>query len=154
MSKSILEQIEAYAETLAKQRDAHRVELQRLIAAHAKILAARVPDQFQRAALRRHDEAGHFDNSFPPSIVNYDRTGPAVLELIAYETEQVPTSSGFYHSCDVVTVDTGAYVDANGNLYCANERGTCRIGQFAAHPGVCDYSTSIEWVQVTDMESP
>lgn len=151
MNAITIESLEQLATELEATEAAQRAKLDRLIRAYARILAAREPHLFERKSTEHGDEAGHWDNSFPPHQEFRAHTGPRLLRVEAWDTEDVATSSGFYHSWRRVTTDGGLYVSKMGELYEADETGTGRVGQFAAHPGDCDVECTIEWLRKHDV---
>jgi hypothetical protein len=147
MNTITIEDLERLASELEANETAQRERLLRLICAEARILAAREPHLFERMPTEYGDEAGHWDNSFPPKKEYRCRTGPRLLEVRDNTTDDVATSSGFYYSWKRVTTDLGLYVARDGSIYGADETGTGRLGQFAARPGDCDVECTIEWSQ-------
>lgn len=135
MHELTLEALEALAATLDEEEAQTIEKLQRMIRAYARILWNREPQRFKRQPLRRQDEAGHWDNSFPPSIEYTDHSGPRAIRCCKPEWQEVATDSGFYHSYRVTTTEPGLSVDRFGNLLRCNIEGTGEIGQYAAHPG-------------------
>lgn len=144
-SSITIESLETLATELEHDAEQQTARLKRLITAYARIVWQREPHLFARKATERGDEAGHFDNSFPPAQKFRAKTGPRLVRVEAWETEDVATSGGYYYSWKRVTTDGGVYVDRMGQIYEANETGTGRLGQFAAHPGNCDVECEIEW---------
>lgn len=147
METITIEQVEALAERLEADDEAQRAKLSRLIRAYARILIIREPEQFRARAREIRDEAGHSDNSYPPEGVEYNHSGPELIEIRPYEVDDVPTSGGYYHTWRRETNDPGLYVDGYGRIYGAECTGTGRVGQFAAYPGNCDREIEIEWEQ-------
>jgi hypothetical protein len=145
------EDLERMATELEADEAAQRARLDRLIRAYARILAVREPHLFVRKATEHGDEAGHWDNSFPPKQEFRAKTGPSLLRVEGWDTEDVATSGGFYYSWRRVTTDGGLYVSKMGELYEADETGTGRFGQFAAHPGDCNVECTIEWSRKHDV---
>lgn len=150
--KITIDEIESLVASLEHEESERRASLKRLIAAHARKLAVSSPGSFKKRATKHGDEAGHSDNSYPPKQVYSDRTGPALLRVYDHDTEDVATSTGFYYSWKRVTTDPGLYVNAKGQIWGADETGTGRLGQFAAHPGDCDVDCTIAWRILRDDE--
>lgn len=140
-----IEDVEALALSLEGEEREKRVRLERLIRAYARIIHAREPERFARHATEYGDEAGHFDNSFPPKQVYRAHNGPRLIQLRDCSTEDLPTSGGFYHEWRRVTTDPGLYVAPNGAIWGATETGTGRVGRFAAHPGDCGVEVEISY---------
>lgn len=151
MNTITIEALEQLAIELEATEAEQRAKLDRMIRAYARILAAREPHLFERKATERGDVAGHYDNSFPPKQVFRAKTGPRLLRVDAWETEDVATSGGYYYSWRRVTTDGGVYVSKMGELYEADETGTGQLGQFAAHPGDCNVECAIEWSRKHDV---
>lgn len=151
MNTITIESLEQLATELEATEAAQRAKLDRMIRAHARILAVREPHLFERKATERGDEAGHYDNSYPPKQVFRARTGPRLLRVAGYDYEDVATSGGYYYEWRRVTTDGGVYVSKMGELYEADETGTGRLGQFAAHPGDCNVECEIEWSHKRDV---
>lgn len=145
MNTITIEDLERMATELEANEAQQRARLDRLIRSYARILAVREPHLFERRATEHGDVAGHWDNSFPPKQEFRARTGPRLLRVEGYDTEDVATSGGFYYSWRRVTTDGGLYVSKMGELYEANETGTGRFGAFAAHPGDCDVECEVAW---------
>lgn len=145
MNAITIESLEQLATEIEATEAAQRAKLDRLIRAYARILAVREPHLFVRKATEHGDEAGHWDSSFPPKQVFRSKTGPALIKIEAWDTEDVATSGGFYYSWRRVTNDGGLYVSKMGELYEADETGTGALGQFAAHPGDHNVECEIEW---------
>ncbi len=145
LAQITIEDLERMATELETDESAQRARLDRLIRSYARILAVREPHLFERKATEHGDVAGHWDSSYPPKQEFRARTGPRLLRVEAWDTEDVATSGGFYYSWRRVTTDGGLYVTKMGELYEADETGTGRLGQFAAHPGDCDVECVIEW---------
>lgn len=144
-----LEQLEKIVGDLAAEASQQRAKLFRLVAACARIIALQSGKRFGQRWARHHgDEAGHWDNSFPPAQVYSDYTGPRLIKLRDWQTEDVATSSGFYYDWRRVTKDPGLFVDARGNFWGAEETGEGRVGQFAAYPGDCGVDCAIEWREI------
>ena len=74
-----VEEIEALAESLAKENEAARAKLLRLIKAEARVLFGREPEQFEQQPTEWSDTAGHFDSSYPPKQEYYNHVGPRVV---------------------------------------------------------------------------
>lgn len=140
-----LEQVEALAEQLADEAETRRAKLRRLITAYARILAVREPEIYRPRSCWHGDEAGHWDSSFPPEQEYGDHTGPRLLRIIERETEDIPTSGGYYHAWRRVTTDLGLYVGRGGRLWGGDETGTGEVGQYAAYPGDHHVDCAIEW---------
>lgn len=151
MNTITIESLEQLATELEADQAAQRARLDRLIRAYARILAVREPHMFARKATEHGDEAGHWDSSFPPKQEFRARTGPRLLSIEAWDTEDVATSGGFYHSWRRVTTDGGLYVSKMGELYEANETGTGQLGQFAAYHGDRNVECTIEWSRKSDV---
>lgn len=151
MNTITVESLEALATEIEATEVEQRAKLDRLIRAYARILAVREPHLFVRKATEHGDEAGHYDNSYPPKQEYRAKTGPRLYCVEGWDTEDVATSSGFYYSWRRVTTDGGLYISKMGELYEANETGTGRLGQFAAHPGDCDVECEIEWSRKHDV---
>jgi hypothetical protein len=114
-----------------------------------RILAARQPHVFERKPSSITDVAGHFDNSYPPKAEkHFEHAVPRMLCVRAYDTDDVPTSGGFYHSWRRETTDLGCYVSKAGTWYGCNATGTGRLGQYAAHPGDCDRDITLDWSRI------
>lgn len=153
MSTAItIEHLEALASELEANSAAQRDRLLRLIRAEIRILAARDPEQFAPLARHYGDEAGHYDNSFPPDQEFSERTGPASIRLTKAVTEDVATSGGYYYQWRRVTSRGALVVDMHGQFWRSSETGTGRVGQFAAHPGDCDVDVTIDWSREDDSE--
>jgi len=94
------------------------------------------------------DEAGHWDNSFPPKPEYHFAGGIRALEIFENRTDDVPTSGGFYHSWRRETICRGCYLARDGFFYGADETGTGAVGQYAAHPGDHNLDITIEWIRI------
>lgn len=140
-----IEDIETLAEGLERDDGARRAKLLRLIRAYARILAQRDPRKFPRRPRELSDEDGHWDNSYPPSLVWKDRTGPRLACIVEFDYQEIATSSGFYHDWRAGTTEPGIYVDHHGALWGATVSGSGSLGAFAAHPGNCDVALEIGW---------
>lgn len=140
-----LETLEALAEQVEQDEEAHREKLARMIRAYARILAARAPDTFRARALEYSDEEGHYDNSYPPKQQYKDRNGPRLYCVRKFGWESIATEGGFYYHWRAATNDPGLYVAPDGTLYGCTVSGTGRVGQFAAYPGDCDVMLSLDW---------
>lgn len=140
-----IEDLERLANELEANETAQRERLLRLICAEARILAAREPELFRRMPTEYADVDGHWDNSYPPKQKYKNRTGPRVIVVSEGVTDDIATSAGFYYSWKRVTTDLGLYVARDGSIYGADETGTGRLGQFAAHPGDCDVECTVGW---------
>lgn len=145
MTEITIESLEALVEQIAGEQKEQREKQLRMIAACARIVALQAPKKFSRQACRRQDEEGHFDNSFPPSIDLVDFSGPRLYCVYEHSTEDVATSTGFYHSWKRVTKDQGLYVSRSGVIYGCEETGTGRRGQYAAYPGDCDVDCDLSY---------
>lgn len=145
MTTITIETLELLATEIEADETVQRSRLARLCTAYVRILAAREPAKFTRRACHYGDEAGHFDSSFPPSKEYSERTGPRSIKLTESKTDDVATSSGFYYSWRRVTESGALAIGADGRWYRSDETGAGRVGQFAAHPGVCDVDVTIDW---------
>jgi hypothetical protein len=143
-----IEQLEELAAKIEQTDAEEQTRLLRLCNAMGKILARRQPDVWKGTSTSITDEAGHFDNSYPPSEERHGR-GPSVVRVRGRETEDVPTETGFYHTWRRQTTDGGCYLGRNGFWYSSDESGTGRVGQYAAHPGDRDRDITIEWERMT-----
>src|SRR5262245_50501930 len=139
-----IEQLETLAAQYAETDAAEHARLLRLCGAMGRILALRQPGVWKRSCTSITDEAGHFDNSYPPKAERHGR-GPQVIVVRARDTEDVPTESGFYHAWRRQTTDGGCYLGRDGHWYQSEESGTGSVGQYAAHPGDCDRDITIQW---------
>lgn len=146
-----IEGLEAMAAQLEQDAETRAAKLRRLIRAFARIIQAREPRKFIRQPCEFGDEAGHYDNSFPPKQEHRDYTGPRLLEIYEEEIEEVRTSSGFYYDYRIVTTNAGLYVAADGSLWGADRTGTGSLGQFAAHPGDCGVEVTIDYDRRDDV---
>lgn len=151
MNTITIEALEQLATELEATEADQRAKLDRLIRSYARILAVREPHLFVAKATERGDEAGHWDSSFPPKQELRAKTGPRLLKIEGWDTEDVATSGGYYYSWRRVTTDGGVYVSKMGELYEDDETGTGKLGQFAAHPGDCDVECTIEWSRKHDV---
>lgn len=140
-----IEQLESLVDRMEHDETARRAKLHRLIRAYARIVALREPQQFPARALHLGDESGHWDNSYPPTQVYSDRSGPRLIRVRESQEEDIATTGGFYHDWRRVSVSPGLYVSRDGHLYGRAETGTGRVGQYAAHPGDCDVDCAVEW---------
>jgi hypothetical protein len=145
-----IEDIEAMVAQMEADEAMRRAKLVRLIAAEARIVALREPSKFVSMPTELSDEDGHWDNSYPPAAQYKNRTGPRLLEVVDNTTQDIATSSGFYHDWKRVTEDKGLWVGTRGELYGCMETGTGRFGQFAAHPGDCGVEVELEWERWDD----
>jgi hypothetical protein len=143
-----IEQVEALATKLESDDQAKRAKMLRLIHAYCRVIAQRSPGKFARQAVACRDEEGHFDNSYPPSVLYCEHTGPRLLQIRDNRTDDVATSGGFYYNWKRVTEDRGVWVGRDGALYGCEETGTGELGQFAAHPGDCNVDVTLEWEQL------
>lgn len=149
MMSITIEQLEELAARVENDNATERERLLRLCKAMIRILAARQPGAFQRRASSITDEAGHWDNSYPPkAVLHYDHSVPRMIVVRDYDCEDVPTSGGFYHSWRRQTTDLGCYVSKSGTFYGCNATGTGCIGQYAAHPGDCDRDIMLDWSHI------
>jgi hypothetical protein len=151
MQTITIEQVEALATQLHSDEGTERAKLERLTTAYARILSAREPERFARQPLEKRDEAGHWDNSYPPTIEYCNYTGPRLIELSDCDYEDVPTSGGFYYDWKRVTTDPGLYVSRDGRIYGCEITGTGKLGQFAAHPGDCNVECELEYDERDDL---
>lgn len=140
-----IDQLEALAVSLEQTDAEQRAKLLRMIRAEARILAVREPAKFQRKALEHGDEDGHFDGSYPPKQVFKNCTGPRLVRVHSWSTDDIATEGGFYYTWKRVTTDPGLYVARDGTIYGCDEHGTGKLGQFAAHPGDCDVECELDW---------
>lgn len=145
-----VEQIEHLATELEADAEENRSRLLRLIRAETRILAAREPERFTRRACHYGDEAGHYDNSYPPKMEYSERTGPVSITLTKSVTEDVATTSGFYYEWRRVCSSGALALDMHGRFWRSDETGTGRVGQFAAHPGDCGVDVTIDWSHESD----
>jgi hypothetical protein len=144
-----IESLEQLASQIENDNAAEHARLQRLCRAMVRILAGRQPDLFERFATSMTDEAGHCDNSYPPSVaLHYGTSAPHLIELLDNETSDVPTSRGYYHTWCRQTDDLGLFVGRDGTWYGCDEHGTGAVGQYAAHPGDRDRDILINWVRI------
>ena len=111
-------------------------------------LAREAAFKLKRATEYRDED--HYDNSFPPSQEYRNRRGPRLLKIRENVTDDIGTSSGFYHDWKRVTTDPGVYVSADGSIYGCDEHGTGHYGSFAAHPGNCSVDVELEWEQLNE----
>jgi hypothetical protein len=140
-----IEALESLVANLETEESARREKLERLIRAYARIVALREPEHFPRRALHLGDEAGHWDNSYPPNQVYSDRSGPRLVKVRSSSEEDIATEGGFYYAWRRVSTDPGLYVSRTGQIYGCAETGTGRVGQFAAHPGDCEVDCEVDW---------
>jgi hypothetical protein len=140
-----IEGLEALAAQMEADAATHAAKLERLIRAFARIINGREPQKFTRKPTEYGDEAGHYDNSFPPEQEYRAHTGPRLIRLEERTTEEVATSSGFYYSWKLVTTAPGLYVAPDGSLWGSDATGAGRLGQFAAHPGDCGVEVTIDY---------
>lgn len=146
MQDITIEDVERLAASLSESEAREREKLVRLITAEARIVAAREPGAFGRPRpLEVSDEEGHWDTNYPPKMTYKDRRGPRVIDITTRETEDVPTTGGYYYEWRRVTTDRGLYVGMDGTLYGSTEEGTGRHGQFAAYPGDAGVECAISW---------
>lgn len=143
-----IEQLEALANQVANDDESEHARLLRLCRAMLRILGARQPEAFERTCTEITDEAGHWDNSYPPKPERHGR-GPRVICIFAHQTDDVPTSSGFYHSWRRQTDCVGCYAGRDGNFYGCRETGTGAVGQYAAHPGTHARAIELDWHVIT-----
>ena len=145
-SSITIEQLEALAAQLEADDNTERERLLRLCRAMARILAARQPEAFRRYPSEITDEAGHWDNSYPPKAeLHYSRSTPRLIRVRKYTTEDVPTSTGFYHDYREQTTELGCYVGRDGSFWGCDRSGTAHFGQYAAHPGECNREIELDW---------
>jgi hypothetical protein len=145
-----IEQLEALATQIENDNDTEHARLSRLCRAMVRILAARQPELFTRHATSVTDEAGHWDNSYPPnSERHYGRGAPRLLMIRDNETSDVPTSSGYYHDWRRQTDELGLWIARDGTWYGCDETGTGAVGPYAAHPGDCQRDITLDWIEVT-----
>lgn len=140
-----IEHVEALADLLTTDQASERARLHRLILAEARILGSREPRLFERTPLEYADEAGHWDTSYPPTKDYRDHRGPRLLAVRQHRTEDHSTSGGYYYEWRRATEDLGLFVGPDGTIYGCDERGTGRVGRFAAHPGNCDVLCQLIW---------
>jgi len=144
-----IEQLEALAAQAENDNAAEYGRLLRLCRVMVRILAARQPAVFLSRASSITDESGHFDNSYPPKAEHhYEHAVPRMIQVRAYESEDVPTSGGFYYSWRRQTSDLGCYISKGGTFYGCNATGTGRLGRYAAHPGDCDRDITLDWSRI------
>lgn len=146
-----IEDLERLAHEAIDEQIQESNRLRRLIRAYSKLIWAHDPDLFVARALEYGDEAGHYDNSYPPKQEYRDRRGPRLIKIRSWDTKDLPTSTGFYYHWRRVTEDPGLYVDAEGDIYGCEETGTGELGSFAAHPGDCNVSCALEWSERHDL---
>jgi hypothetical protein len=143
-----IETLEKLATEIQHDQQTQRDRLVRLCVAYARIVGLAAPDHFARSPLHHGDESGHWDGSYPPSQEYSDYTGPRLIVVAKHEVEDVATSPGFYHNWRRRTTYGGLAIDARGYWYRCDESGTGRLGSYAAHPGDCEVSCTLEWGQV------
>lgn len=144
-----IEQLEALAAQAENDNDAEQARLTRLCKAMARILAARQPEAFQPCATSITDEAGHWDNSYPPKAEYHCHHGaPRLLKARRYDFEDVPTEGGYYHAWRRQTTNRGCYVAPDGALWGCDASGTGRVGQYAAYPGDCERAITLDWERI------
>lgn len=148
MNHITIESLEALASQIESDDALEHARLLRLCRAMIRILAARQPELFERRATSITDEAGHYDTSFPPKVELHFDGARRLLEIRDNDTDEIPTSAGFYYSWRRATTDVGCYVGRDGFFYGCEETGTGRLGQFAAHPGNCGREIGLDWVQI------
>lgn len=148
-----IDQVEELATKLEADDAAQREKAARLIRAYCRILWLREPQRFQRRPTERRDEDGHWDNSYPPKQELRNFTGARLIKVRGWDYDDIATSSGFYYTWKRVTKDHGLYFDRFGRAYGADETGTGRLGQYAAHPGDCDVECEIAWSQRDELET-
>lgn len=139
-----IEQLEALAQQIADNDEAEAERLLRLCRAMTRILAARQPELFESRCTSITDEAGHYDNSYPPKPETHGRSLP-LFRVRKYETEDVPTSGGFYHDYREQTLDEGCYISRDGAFFGCDRSGTASVGRYAAHPGDCNRAITLDW---------
>lgn len=154
MNTITIESLQQLATELENNAAAQRSRLADLCATYVRLLAAAKPKLFNAMATCETDEAGSWDTSYPPKVTYTAHNGPRLLQIADTETQNVPTSSGFYYSWKRVTSYGGLWIDAGGHWYRCQESGTGRFGQFAAHPGDCDVRVALSWrvVAISDLE--
>lgn len=140
-----IEQLEALATRLETDDAAKREKLMRMIRAYCRILAQREPKLWGRMPTEHADCDGHWDNSYPPAQKYKNHSGPRLIEVVDHRTNDIATSGGFYYDWKRVTEQPGLYVSRDGRIFGCQETGTGRVGRFAAHPGDCDVSCTLEW---------
>jgi hypothetical protein len=140
-----IEQVEALALELEQESAAQEAKLRRLIKAEARILAQREPWRFERRALEQSDEDGHWDNSYPPKIKYKRHAGPRCIMVRDCATQDIATSSGFYHDWKRVTTDPGLFVMRDGRILGCDESGTGSVGAYAAHPGDHNVQVTLDY---------
>ena len=113
VSEITVEQIEVLADRLIAERESARARLIRLIVAEARIVGVRCPEKFGRKPIVYRDETGVCDGSYPPDQEYSDYTGPRLAKILGRDTEQSPTSGGFYYDYRIVTTFGGIYVDSD-----------------------------------------
>jgi len=145
-----IEQLERLVEQVEADALAERNRLCRLIGAYARIIWIREPERFKRQPLEFGDEDGHYDNSYPPSLVYKDFSGPRLLEVVRCDWDTVAMSGGFYHTWRVASPEPGLYVTPRGEIWGATAAGTGRYGQFAAYPGNYDVRVVLTWHPLGD----
>jgi hypothetical protein len=144
-----IEQLEALAAQAENDNAAECERLLRLCRAMARILAVRQPEVFKRRATSITDEAGHYDNSYPPKAeLHYGHAAPRLAIVQRHATEDVPTSGGYYHTWRRQTDDLGCYVAPDGSFWGCDETGTGAVGQYAAHPGDHDRDITRDWQRI------
>lgn len=144
-----IEQLEDLASQVENDNAAESARLTRMCRAMARILAARQPEAFARRPTSCTDEAGHYDGSYPPKAeYHYSHGAPRLIRVLARETTDVPTSSGYYHTWRRQTDDLGCYVARDGSFWGCDETGTGAVGQYAAYPGDRDRDIELDWVRI------
>jgi hypothetical protein len=140
-----IEQLETLANEIASEDSAARERLLRLILAYSRIVAGRMPEAFKRRATEFRDEAGHYDNSYPPDQEYRNKTGPKLIMVRDSEKERIARTGGFYYDWEYASTDPGLFVSREGEIYGAVWTGTGSFGQFAAYPGDHHVEAEIDW---------
>lgn len=92
-----IETLESIATEFVASAIEQRGRLVRFCVAYARMLGARQPELFKRRATACVSGTdGH--GSYPPSEEYQDCTGPATIKLAEWDTAEVATSPGFYHT--------------------------------------------------------
>lgn len=148
LSTITIEQLESLAAQVESDEVAECARLLRFCRAMTRILAARQPDEFTWRCTSITDEAGHWDNSYPPKEETHGRSPARLLRVRKYDFDQVPTSGGFYHSYRCEPTDVGCYVARDGSFWGCRYSGTGEFGSYAAHPGDCNREIELDWHRV------
>lgn len=146
-----IEQLEALAAQIETEESNERNRLHRLIAAYARIAVKANPDAFPAMPTEYADEAGHWDNSYPPAQEYRAHSGPRLAEVDDLSWEKLARTSGFYYEFDIAADDPGLFVAPDGRIYGGYMAGTGRYGQFAAYPGNVNVEAEIEWAPLQDV---